>query len=339
MTPIGNRKDDHLRLCLESDVQSTIRAGFEDWRFVHQALPEIDFAEVTTETTFLGHRLAAPILISAMTGGSEMAGTVNRNLAIAAQALGLAMGLGSQRIQLEAPATHPSFSVRDVAPDILLIGNVGAVQLNYGVDAAACLKLVEAVGANALYLHLNPLQEAIQPEGNTNFKDLLPKIAKVCKELRLPVLVKEVGNGLAPDAAVRLVEAGVSAIDVAGSGGTSWARIEGLRSDSAIGDLFADWGLTTVEALRECRAVLPVTPLVASGGIRSGVDVAKAMALGADLAGMAMPLLEAATISSDKVIAVLRRHLHELRVAMFCLGCRNLGELRKTDRLKLGGGA
>lgn len=339
MTPIENRKDDHLRLCLDSDVQSMRRAGFEDWRFVHQALPEIDFAEVTTETTFLGHSLAAPILISSMTGGSSLAGTVNRNLAIAAQHLGLAMGLGSQRIQLEAPATTPSFAVREVAPDILLIGNVGAVQLNYGVDAAACRKLLEMVGANALYLHLNPLQEAIQPEGNTNFKDLLPRIASLCHELGLPVLVKEVGNGLASDTARRLVEAGVSAIDVAGSGGTSWARIEGHRSQSAIGELFADWGLTTVEALRDCRAALPQTPLVASGGIRSGVDVAKAIAMGADLVGMAMPLLEAATVSSERVIEVLQLHLHELRVAMFCLGCRNFDDLRRTERLRFGGRA
>ncbi|HEY9898177.1 MAG TPA: type 2 isopentenyl-diphosphate Delta-isomerase [Pantanalinema sp.] len=339
MTPIEARKEDHIRVSLEEDVQArSVRTGFDRYAFVHQALPEIDFAEISTETTFLGRRFAAPLLISSMTGGLQLGKAINRNLAIAAQRMNVPMGLGSQRITRERPETLESFLVRDVAPDVFLIGNVGAVQLNYGFDVAALRELVSSVGADALYLHLNPLQEVVQPEGDTNFKGLLPKIEMVCRELGVPVLAKEVGSGIAPDTARRLVEAGVSAIDVAGSGGTSWAAIEGLRVPAGVartlGEVFRDWGLPTSEALRLCRRELPRTPLVASGGIRSGLDVAKAIALGADLAASAHPFLEAATTSSAAVEAVLSRFVTELKVVMFCLGCRTIDELRHTDRLR-----
>lgn len=338
MSPIEERKQDHIRLCLEEDVQAlTTRTGFQRYRFMHQALPEIDFAEVSTETWFLGRRVAAPILISSMTGGPELGRTINRNLATAAQRVGVAMGLGSQRIVLERPESLESFQVRDVAPDVLLIGNVGAVQLNYGVDVSTLRRLKDAVGANAMYLHLNPLQEVIQPEGDTNFKGLLDKIAEVCQELGAPVLVKEVGNGIGPDTARRLAEAGVDALDVSGAGGTSWSRIEGKRSPDVLartmGETFGDWGLPTTEALRLCRAELPSMPLVASGGIRSGVDIAKALVLGADMAALAIPFLEAATQSAEAVQTVLERLVTELRIAMFCLGCRTLDELKACDRL------
>lgn len=339
MNPIEARKEDHIRVSLEEDVQArAVRTGFDRYVFVHQALPEIDFAEISTETTFLGRTFAAPLLISSMTGGLQLGKAINRNLAIAAQRVNVPMGLGSQRITRERPETLDSFLVRDVAPDVFLIGNVGAVQLNYGFDVEACRELVRSVGANALYLHLNPLQEVVQPEGDTNFKGLLPKIEVVCRELGVPVLAKEVGSGIAPDTARRLVEAGVAAIEVAGAGGTSWAAIEGLRASEPVartlGELFRDWGLPTSESLKLCRRELPETPLVASGGIRSGLDVAKAIALGADLAASAHPFLEAATTSPEAVEEVLGRLITELKVAMFCLGCRTIDELRRTDRLR-----
>ncbi|HEY9856030.1 MAG TPA: type 2 isopentenyl-diphosphate Delta-isomerase [Stenomitos sp.] len=338
MSPIEERKQDHIRLSLEEDVQAlTTRTGFQRYRFMHQALPEIDFAEVSTETEFLGRRVAAPLLISSMTGGPELGRTINRNLAIAAQRVGVPMGLGSQRIVLERPESLESFQVRDVAPDVLLIGNVGAVQLNYGVDVAAVRSLMDTVGADAMYLHLNPLQEVIQPEGDTNFKGLWEKIAQVCRELGAPVLVKEVGNGIGPDTARRLAEAGAAAIDVSGAGGTSWSRIEGKRSPDLLartmGETFGDWGLPTTEALRLCRAELPRMPLVASGGLRSGVDLAKALVLGADMTALAIPFLQAATESAEAVQRVLERLITELKVAMFCLGCRTVDELKATDRL------
>lgn len=337
MSPIEDRKTDHIRLSLHEDVQApNLRSGFDAYAFVHQALPEIDLASIELDTDFLGRKLRAPVLISSMTGGTELGRTINRNLAIAAQRHGLAMGLGSQRIVIEHPASQETFEVRDVAPDVFLVGNVGAVQLNYGFDLETCQRLVDLTRADALYLHLNPLQEAVQPEGNTDFRGLLDRIAAVARGLSVPVLVKEVGNGIAPDTARRLFAAGVAAIDVAGAGGTSWARIEGKRTPgltATLGETFADWGLPTAEALRLARAELPDHPLVASGGIRDGLEVAKALALGADLVGLAMPFLEAATRSPEAVEEVITRLLAELRVAMFCLGARTIAELRATDRL------
>lgn len=339
MNPIEERKQDHIRLCLEQDVQAqTTRAGFGRYAFIHEALPEISFDEVSTETEFLGRRFSAPILISSMTGGPHLGRTINRHLAEAAQRMNVPMGVGSQRITTERPESLESFLVRDVAPDVFLIGNLGAVQLNYGFDVENVRRLMDSIGANAMYLHLNPLQEVIQPEGDTNFKGLLSKIAEVCRGLGAPVLVKEVGNGIAPDTARRLADAGVSAIDVAGAGGTSWSRIEGQRSNDplsrTLGELFGDWGLPTTEAVRRCRAELPGMPLVASGGVRSGLDIAKALALGADMAAMAIPFLEAATTSTEQVQQVLERLVMELRVTMFCLGCRTIAELKRTDRLR-----
>ncbi|HEY7219775.1 MAG TPA: type 2 isopentenyl-diphosphate Delta-isomerase, partial [Candidatus Binatia bacterium] len=289
------RKKEHLELCLDTEnVSSRSPTGFEAYRFVHNALPELDIDEIDLSTKFFGKRLKAPVLISSMTGGFDLARTVNRNLAAAAQELGLAMGIGSQRVAIEEPSAAASFQVRDLAPDILLFGNLGAVQLNYGYTVGHCRRAVSMIGADALILHLNVLQEAVQPEGNRNFKGLTDKISAVCRELEVPVVAKEVGNGISVDVAVRLQRAGVSAIDVAGKGGTSWSAVEAQRArkqGQPVDTAFADWGIPTEEALVSVRKALPEMPLIASGGIRSGVDIAKSIALGADMAAMGQPLL------------------------------------------------
>jgi len=332
------RKKEHLEICLDTQkVSGAGGTGFEAYRFVHNALPELDIDEIDTGTTFLGKRLKAPLLISSMTGGFDLARTVNRNLAAAAEALGLAMGVGSQRVAIEEPSAAESFRVRDLAPNILLFGNLGAVQLNYGYGVEHCRRAVAMIGADGLMLHLNVLQEAVQPEGNRNFKGLAGKIAAVCRELEAPVVAKEVGNGISVDVAKRLVAAGVKALDVAGKGGTSWSAVEaeraarqGKRADT----VFADWGIPTEEALVSVRQAIPHIPLIASGGIRTGVDVAKALALGADLAALGQPLLAAALESADKVVELLGGIIHELKVSMLCVGANNLAALRRTPLVR-----
>jgi isopentenyl-diphosphate delta-isomerase len=247
------------------------------------------------------------------------------------------MGVGSQRVAIEAPATAGSFQVRDVAPDILLLGNLGAVQLNYGYTVEHCRRAVDMIGADALILHLNVLQEAMQPEGNRNFKGLTAKIAEVCRRLNVPVVAKEVGNGISVASALRLHGAGVAAIDIAGKGGTSWSAVETQRA-AAQGQpadrTFADWGIPTEEALVEVRKALPEVPLVASGGMRNGLDIAKAIALGADLAAIGQPLLSPALISSEKVEEFLRGVIYELKVAMLCAGAVNLAALRQVTPVR-----
>jgi isopentenyl-diphosphate delta-isomerase len=332
LTKTQTRKKEHLELCLDTDsVLSPSSTGLEAYRFVHNALPEIDIDEIDVSTTFLGKRLKAPILISSMTGGFDLARKVNRNLAAAAQALGLAMGVGSQRVAIEEPSAAPSFQVRDLAPDILLFGNLGAVQLNYGYGIDQCRRAVAMIGADGLILHLNVLQEAVQPEGNRNFKGLTGKIATVCAELDVPVVAKEVGNGISVDVAMRLQRAGVKAIDIAGKGGTSWSAVEAQRAarrGQPADTAFADWGIPTEEALISVRKALPELPLIASGGIRTGVDMAKSIALGADLAALGQPLLAAALESADKVVESLAGAIHELKVSMLCVGAKRLGDLR-----------
>lgn len=338
LTKTQNRKKEHLEICLDTEsVTSASGTGLNRYRFVHNALPELDIDEIDLSTTFLGKRLQAPILISSMTGGFDLARKVNRNLAAAAQSLGVAMGVGSQRVAIEEPSAAGSFEVRDVAPDILLFGNLGAVQLNYGYTVEHCRRAVSMIGADALILHLNVLQEAVQPEGNRNFKGLGEKIAAVCRDLEVPVIAKEVGNGISVEAATRLQRAGVKALDVAGYGGTSWSAVEaqravkqGKRPDTA----FAAWGIPTEEALVSVRQALPDIQLIASGGVRSGVDIAKAIALGADLGAFGQPLLAAALESSAKVIEFIAGVIHELKVSMLCVGAADLTALRKAPLVR-----
>lgn len=335
VAPVARRKADHIRINLEEDVASDLTTGLERLRFQHNALPELDLERLQTRTTFLGKPLASPLLISSMTGGTPAAEKINRALAEAAQETGVAMGLGSVRAALEDPSLVRTFQVRQVAPDILLLSNLGAVQLNYGVSPDDCRRAVEMVQADALILHLNALQEALQPEGDTRFSGLLPKIESVCRNLPVPVVAKEVGWGISGEVASRLVDAGVAAIDVAGAGGTSWSQVEMHRATSEgaarLAAAFVGWGLPTVEALRQVRAALPHIPLVASGGLRSGTEVAKCLALGADLAGMAGPFLRAAAESPEAVATEIRHTVAELRVVMFAVGAADVSALRKAQ--------
>lgn len=337
MDPIARRKLDHIAVSLSEAADfRVVRTGFDDVHFLHQALPDVDLDAIDLSTTFLGHRLQAPILIASMTGGMEKGAVINRNLAIAAQALGLPMGLGSQRITVTHPDTLASFQVRDVAPDVPLFGNLGAVQLNYGFDAEAVRQLVAGVGADGLFLHLNPLQEAVQPEGDRNFAGLLPKIAELCRHVDFPILAKETGCGIAGDTAAALVDAGVAAIDLSGAGGTSWSRIEGARTVTAganLGEVFGEWGIPTAVSLRLVREACPHTPVIASGGLRDGIAAAKALAMGADLVSLAKPLLAPALESPEAVIRVLQDWLQQVRVAMFCIGAGSIDALKQTKRL------
>lgn len=330
---LRDRKAEHIRLALDERMQLGLHS-FDEYAFEHEALPEIDLAEIDTTVEFLGRRLDAPLLVSSMTGGTEVAGRINRNLAAGAERTRIALGLGSQRKALEDPAQAATFQVRDAAPSVPLLANLGAVQLNYGMGVGECRQAVDMIGADALILHLNPLQEALQPEGQCDFRDLLPKIGEVVRGVGVPVVAKEIGCGLSERTARRLAGQGVRILDTAGVGGTSWARIEAARAnDAPIGELFAGWGIPTPQSIQEVRKVPGVT-VIGSGGLRNGVDVAKALALGADLAGLAYPFLAPATESPERVAETVRRIVRELKICMFCLGVTTVAELKTTKLLK-----
>jgi isopentenyl-diphosphate delta-isomerase len=336
---IENRKSEHLRVCIEEDVEfQQLTSGLEKYRFTHCCLPELDRSDIELGTTFLGKSLKAPILISSMTGGTELAHLVNTRLAMVAQRYGLAMGVGSQRIALEQPELAPTFAVRSLAPDILLLANLGAVQLNYGCGLEECLKLVDLLEADALILHLNPLQEWVQSKGDKNFKGLIDKIALICSKLPVPVIAKEVGNGISSMMAQRLIEAGVAAIDVAGAGGTSWAKVESQRAKDPkqrhLGQVFADWGLPTAECITAIRTLNSTIPLIASGGLKNGLDLAKSIALGADLGGLARPFLIAAIESEAAVDELVKFLIAEIEIVLFCTGNPNLSALKNSGALK-----
>ncbi len=333
------RKADHLRICLEEDVQfRQTTSGLERYRFVHCCLPELDLRDVDLTTHFLGKTLSSPLLISSMTGGTEQAEMINFRLAAVAQEYGLAMGVGSQRVAIEKPEVAKTFAIRSVAPDALLFANLGAVQLNYQYGIEQCRKVVDLLEADALILHLNPMQECVQTKGDTNFGGLLEKISVLCEKLPVPVIAKEVGNGISGIMAEKLIQIGVSAIDVAGAGGTSWAKVESERAKDErqrrLGATFADWGLPTAECITSIRAIAPTIPLIASGGLRNGLDAAKAIALGADLAGMAMPFLQAAQESEaalQQLVEILRA---EISIALFCTGNATILDLQRSGVLQ-----
>lgn len=332
---LESRKADHIRITLDEDVQSRISSGLERYRFMHQALPEVDANAIDTSLPFLGKRLRAPLLISSMTGGTEQAGAINRHLAEAAQHAGIAMGVGSTRAAVVKPELAGTFRVRDVAPDILLFANIGAVQFNYGFTVDQCRKAIDLIGADGLILHLNPLQEILQPEGDVNWVGLVDKIAEVVTALDVPVIAKEVGWGISPRAAKDLADAGVAAIDVAGAGGTSWSQVEMFRAHNdvqrRIAEAFVDWGIPTAESILHVRQAAPATPIIASGGLKNGVDGAKCVALGATLFGLARPFLHAATISADAVADEIAVIVGQLRAAMLCVGAQDLPALQRVE--------
>lgn len=339
---IESRKADHIRINLEQNVDfPRLTSGLERFRFLHQALPELNLAEIDSTVTLFNKTLSAPILISSMTGGAEIAHRINRNLAETAQTHNIAMGVGSQRAAVVDPALAYSYRVRDVAPDILLFANVGAVQLNYGFGIDQCRAAVDMIEADALILHFNVLQEAVQPEGDTNFAGLLGRVEQVCKRVGVPVIAKEVGWGFSEKNVRDLANAGAAAIDVAGSGGTSWSEVEYHRAPTAfharVARSFADWGIPTADAIRYAVQGAPNLPIIASGGLRDGIDIAKCIALGALVGGVAGPFLKAADESVESADQLTRELIAQIRIAMLCSGAANIAELQLTPLLDMQG--
>lgn len=342
----GTRKEDHIRICKTQDVESE-GTPFSRYELLPEALPEMNFAHVNCEQSFLKHTFSMPLLITGMTGGVERGQEINEILACAAQKFSIPMGLGSQKILLQDPSLRPLFDVRKRAPKVFLIGNMGAVSLNYGVSVEQLKKLSEQFELNAFALHVNALQECIQPEGERNFANLIKKIEDVVKTLEIPILVKEVGSGMTEKTFARLVDAGVHAIDVGGRGGTSWSAIEGMRGGSdglRLGELFRNWGLCTDESLVRCQMLKQerglATELVATGGMRNGLQVAKAVALGASMVGVGLPLFRAVTTpkNGESAFEAVEKELlffkESLLIAMFCAGAKNLSELAERIELK-----
>lgn len=339
---INRRKTEHIQLCLTENVEGVNKStGLEGISFIHNALPELDFNEIQINTSFLNKSLQAPFLVSSMTGGSELATKINQNLALAAEEKGWAVALGSTRALLESDAHKDSFLIRKQAPTVPLIANLGAVQLNYGYGVEEAKRIVDMTGADSLVLHLNSLQEAVQDGGDLNFSDLLPKIEQICRDLRVPVGAKEVGFGIDGVVAKQLYDAGVSYIDVAGAGGTSWSQVEKLRSQDplrkAAAEVFNNWGLPTKDCIVSVRNKLPHVPLVASGGMKTGVDAAKAITIGANIIGFARQLLQAATESAEAVIHNMDQIELELKMAMFGIGAASLKDLQNTRRVSIMG--
>jgi isopentenyl-diphosphate Delta-isomerase len=331
----SSRKKEHVLSVLTKNVSFRRKTtGLEDWEFAHNALPELDFAEIDLSTTFLGHTLAIPLMVSCMTGGYTEALHINKNLAELCASRGMAMGVGSQRQALESDRFHRSFSiVREVAPDIPVVGNIGAAEVARMQDPGDALRLVKLVHADALAVHLNPLQELLQPEGTPAFRGVLGGIAMLARELPVPVIVKEIGAGISGDVARRLLDAGVTIIDIAGAGGTSWAGVEILRRKERRGAaLFWDWGIPTASSLKEVAGLKhshQSLRVIASGGIVTGLDSAKCFAMGADLVASARPVLTAlhsgGTRGARKFIDAWAM---ELRATMFLTGARTIADLQ-----------
>jgi len=341
------RKFEHIEHCLKKQVEAHVSTQFENIHFVHTSLPEIDKEEIDLSVEFLGRRFDYPIMIAGMTGGtkgSQIAGKINKTLAKAAQELNIPMGVGSQRAMIRKPETWESYYVRDVAPDIFLVGNLGAPQFaenmpnRYGVEEA--LKAVETIQADALAIHMNPLQESVQPEGDTQYKGVITALAELKGELSYPIIAKETGAGVSMEVAIRLESIGIDAIDVGGLGGTSWSGVEYYRAkDEKSKNLalkFWDWGIPTALSVAEVRYATGL-PIIATGGIRDGIMIAKALALGANLAGVALPLLKPAVNGDvEGVIKILQGYINELKNTMFLIGARDVEELKKAPIIVTG---
>jgi len=329
----GKRKADHIRICLEKKAQAkNTTSGFEDLELVHRALPEVDREKISLSTTFLGKQLSAPFIVGAMTGGTQEATKINASIAEAVEKFGLGMGLGSQRAAIEFKSLGETYKIaRKCAPNAFLIANIGGVQLVQGYGVKEAKKAVEMIDADALAIHLNAVQEALQPEGQTNFKGILKKIGEITAQLDVPVIVKETGCGISAQDARALEAAGVKAIDVGGAGGTSFAAVEYYRSNNGkvLDEAFWDWGIPTAASLVEVTQSVKI-PVIASGGVRSGIDMAKSLALNASLASVAQPVLEVANKGTSEVEQLLACYIDQLRDGMFLTGAQNIAALKKV---------
>jgi len=346
-TRTSSRKQQHVEITLSKDVSFRAKPpGFDRWEFIHNALPELNFSEVDPSASFLGKRLSFPLIISSMTGGYSDATRINRGLAEVCAEKGLAMGVGSQRQAIEDSTFHRTFSVvREVAPNIPVFGNIGAAEVARMSDPSPVLRLIDLVRADGFAVHLNPLQEFLQPEGSTEFRGVLKGIEMLVKRLPVPVIVKEIGAGISAHVAQRLLGVGVSIIDVAGAGGTSWAGVEILRRNgshkskskrsASFADAFWDWGIPTVDALRQVASLKTQTPsltVIASGGLHSGLDLAKSIAFGANLGAAARPFLKVLETGGKKALnGEITRWEMELKGALFLTGSRSIAQLQEQQ--------
>jgi isopentenyl-diphosphate delta-isomerase len=341
---IKQRKKDGIDIPLKKDVQAKATTTYLEYvKLVHNALPELDYDDIDTSTKFLGSKFSAPIIIDSMTGGTDEATVINGRLGELAEKYGFGMGLGSQRAGLKSEELAATYSIaRKNAPNAFLIANIGGAQLAKGLTVDEARKIVKMIKANALVVHLNPLQELVQPEGEPRYKGVLGKISDLAKSIEVPVIVKEVGAGISKEVAIKLEMAGVAAINVAGAGGTSWAGVEKLRAEAMkddlkrhLGEMFWDWGIPTAASLIEARRAVKL-PLIASGGLRNGLEVAKCVALGASMAAMAYPFLRAAAESRESLFAFADTILAELKSTMFLVGARNIGALASSRYILTG---
>lgn len=344
MSKTESRKSSHIKICLEKDVEAhTIKTGFDDIYLVHTSLPEINTVNIDLSTHFCGKKLSAPIVIEAMTGGTKQSKEINSLLAGAAESLGIAMGVGSQRVAIENPELTDTFKiVREKAPNAFLIANIGAAQLAKGFGLREVKIAIDMIEADALAIHLNPLQEAVQPEGEANFAKVIEKIRELTNSIDIPIIAKETGAGISAEVAKNLESAGVKCIDVSGAGGTSWAAVEYYRATKArdaqrqsIAKAFWDWGIPTAVSIVEVSKSTAL-PVIASGGVRTGMNVAKAIALGADLAGMSLPLLKPAFVGQEKILKTLKMLIEELKTTMFLSGAKSISDLKSIPVIVTG---
>jgi isopentenyl-diphosphate delta-isomerase len=343
LTEIEKRKERHLRLSLDENVQSDIGTGFEDVRLIHRALPEIDLDEIDTEMELFGKKLSSPLIVSAITGGTGFAKEINSTLAEVAEELGIGIGVGSQRIALEDPQVEHTFTVvRDKAPSSLVMGNIGCPQLSLGWGVDEAKRCVDMIGADALGIHMNPLQEAVQVGGDTQYRGVLEKIGEITGKLGTPVVMKETGCGISKEVAVSLEAAGASALEVSGVGGTSWAavehhiaRVEEKKSQETLGEALWNWGIPTAISVVETSGSTDLK-IIASGGLRTGIEMAKAVSLGADAVGIAKPFLEKAVEGKEALREHVEDILREFRTVMFLVGAGNVEELKKVPVVVLG---
>ncbi|MEA2071865.1 MAG: type 2 isopentenyl-diphosphate Delta-isomerase [Asgard group archaeon] len=343
---VGNRKDEHLTICTKNqDITMDKSTFFEDFHLIPRALPDFDYNDVDTSTEFLGHKFNFPLLFSSLTGGSKKAAHINETLASIAEEFQVGIAVGSQKAALENPKLADSYKiVRKKAPTTFVAANIGAVNLNYGLTIENIKELIEMINADALFLHLNALQELIQPEGETNFSNLSKKIELVCKELSIPVIVKEVGCGISQEDAELLVNCNVDVIDIAGAGGTSWAKIEALRAKqkektikSFLGETFSNWGLPTAISTLEVSQFIPSIKIISSGGIRNGKQAVKALVMGASLVGIGLPLLETLSKSGKQGLRTwLTRFFEEIKTTMFLIGVKTINNLQTAPYILTG---